>query len=713
MRVLPFLLLSFCLIHISANGQTDTLQQADASESIFSANPTTKNLSIDLSSPEDVEITLKKIHTFKSLESIELEGETEEATLKKVLYRLSVLKNLSAITFQDNDLLKMPDNISDLKSLRRITVEGNRALDYNDLCTKLSRTSITEINLIDNDLAKEPAQISTITSLKKLKITGSNQVNYENLIEYLEKLPMLTELAIPVNFITDLPKNITKLSSLQLLDVSNNILTDLPNQVSSLKALNNLSIQGNLLLNPVKDLEKFKGTDIRFLSLDKEVSGEEIEQIKKMFPKAEINFPVDPENEEEKAESAKEDEKSDLSFIHKPLRTGELKAKKDFRILSGAYLVYPGLFRSVAYNFDTLSFNERYENLKYSNVYQLLPGSTRLGGEFFFTKKASTSAYPNKGRFTETWFRFTTHSPELSFNYPELSAFAGMYWVYKGELSKGKFKKKFLKKTWNDVRVNFDKNNSLFSIEVKSPKGFEKFNAYPLLNKNLPIEKSQQTYGRRFAVYQKTLTRRAERFRKNHAREKRKYNANFKLIQDFAWKELQIKMSDDERAMSKEEWLEYYDNLVANEKKALDNSNLTLDYLSRSLTIRGFNTTLQPTNTINNNFGAKAVSADFIDANGAGKLAVASIFTLDTKNKLVWQIAGTLGLAPNSLVLKQFSNYLMLVELRNGNIGLVTNAEIDKQQLSTTSSQPLQFQVKVFDKNLDTIGNLLKEAGLE
>jgi hypothetical protein len=109
---------------------------------------------------------------------------------------------------------------------------------------------------------------------------------------------------------------------LQVLDVSNNVLTELPGEISSLKAINNLSIQGNLLLNPVKELEKLKENDIRFLSLDKELSGEEIAQLKKMFPKAEINFPVAEEENPDTAETEKPKVQEKITY------TGELKANK-------------------------------------------------------------------------------------------------------------------------------------------------------------------------------------------------------------------------------------------------------------------------------------------------------------------------------------------------------------------------------------------------
>ncbi len=458
-----------------------------------------------------------------------------------------------------------------------------------------------------------------------------------------------------------------------------------------------------LLISPAKDLEKLKGNDIRFLSIDKEVSGEEIEQIKKIFPNAEINFPI--ENLE------KEDERQQETSLPIPINNiynGELKTKRELKILSGAYLLYPTLFQGIMYNFDTLRFEERYANQNYTNVFQRLPTGQSMGGEFYFGRTFWRSI--KKDRIKQKLF-WIPDSPYMSSIYPELRAFSGMYWIYQGELSRRKFKKNFLKKSWGDIRIEFDKNNSMFTIHLKSPTGFEKITAYPFTYNNIPLEKVQQTYVIKFLGYEKALSRRAELFRRNLNKGKKKYDANFKKMHDYAWKELQINMCNEEKLMSQNDWLEYYDNIVANEKKAIDNAPLSLAFLLRQLSLVGFNTRAGNNRTPTTGFRINTLNVDFIDATGSGKLAVANIIILDNRNKTFSQMTGTLGLAPNLIPISQYSSNLVFVQLRNGDFGLVTSNEIDRQPIQPL--QTCQYKVKVFDKNLDTIGNLLKAAGLE
>lgn len=702
------LIITFLLINYPAAAQVDSTgnETAASAESIANASAQARSVVIDLSNPADAELTLKKIHTFKYLESVILEGDTDESTLQKIIYRLSVLKNLSALSLRDNGIEKIPDAIRNIKTLRSVSIEGNTELDYTDLCTKLSALPVTDLQLTDNGLKKIPPPFSLIKSLQKISISGSDQLNYDNLVDELAKLPGLTGLSIPVNYMTELPKNITKLKSLQLLDVSNNILTDLPSEVSSLKAINNLSIQGNLLLNPVKDLEKFKGNDIQYLSLDKEITGDEVEQIKKMFPNAEISYPVSEKEEEVKEEPANKE-----AAPKKEKFTGELKAKKESTILSAAYLSYPGLFQGLQYNFDTLSFEERFMNLRYSNVFQNVNNGWN-GGNLYLSKRRFWRN--NFKRRHQKWFYI--NEPAGLNNYPELRSFSSMYWIYEGPLSKRKFRKTYLRR-WNDIRIEYEKNNSLFTINLKCDTGFVNFNAYPVIA-GLPIEKSRQAYNRSFLIYQKTLARRSQSFKRDLAREKKKYDANFKKLQAYAWKELQLRMSDEEKSMSRDEWLDYYDQIIGNEQQALNNSALTKGFVMRSLALnRYFNGGMQtfvnrpgnlPPNP--NDYAGKTVSVDFMNAAGTLKLPVVNIILLDNKNKRYTEIPGSLGLSPSVMILKPYSSYSIIVELRNGDFGLVTSAEIDSHTLEANKSY--SFKTIVVDKNLGTIGDLLKGSGI-
>lgn len=659
------LLLLFLIAGLSLPAQTDTTDDTgDAGgEAIANASLQAKSIMIDMSNPADVDMALKRIYQFKNLESVTLDGPADEGEMDKILYRLSVQKNVTALTLRNNDITSIPDNLKTLKSLRSLSVEGNTGLDYTALCNRISALPLNELHLRDNDLKKDPPPFGAIKSLKKIEISGNEQLDYESLVDELANLPGLTALQLPVNYITQLPTNITKLKSLQVLDVSNNVLTEMPQEVSALKAINNLSIQGNLLMNPVKDLEKFKGNDIRFLSLDKELSNDETDQIKKMFPNAKISF---PEEEKDDADALAQATPTPAkpSPVKEKQHSGELRVKKETAILSMAYLGYPALFQGLSYVFDTTTMEERYLDLKYTNVYQraLNVSPVPASGSLYLRK--SCLSYERPGKKSEKWFRIPVNDQLVAANYPELRAFSGMYWVYTGELSKKQFRKKFLQYrsrydieimayglfkrkvpiVWNDIRIEYDKNNSLFTIKLKGDTGFVQFNAYPVLY-GVALEKSQQSYNRRFVLYQKNLQRRSQTFKRQQLRERNRYDMNYNRLQDYAWKELQLRMSDEEKAMSREDWLDYYDNIVANELQAISNASLARAYLLRALELKSYTATNLSINNLRSstNPNLKTVSVDFIDATGLGKLAVANIIVLDNKEKFYYQQQGTLG----------------------------------------------------------------------
>ncbi|MBI2268953.1 MAG: leucine-rich repeat domain-containing protein [Bacteroidetes bacterium] len=682
-----------------------TAQIASGKDQLYNKLYQQEELTVDMTNPEYVGLVLDKIHEFKNLRSIEFEGEANENTLKKVFYRLSVLKNLANITLRDNELKKMPDNVKNIKTLTSLTIEGNNNLDFDDMFDKLSEINLVGLKLIDNDFKNDPKGISEISSLRSLTLSGSSRLNYEKLIDNLSKLPALDSLSLPINFITQLPQNIFRLKSLKQLDVSNNVLSELPEGVSSLKAINNLSINGNIIVNQFRELEKFRDADIKYLSIDKEISGDEIEQIKRMFPKAEINYPV-----------YEEDDDSQMTAIVPatdrivPKKTeekaGNLVVKKDFSILSAAYLNYPDIFRSVHYNFDTLLFNERYADASYINTTKRVR-SNYAGGRF--------SLYKMKGRRKEVAFNIgSRYSRAIDFN--ELTAFNGMHWVYNGELTKKQFLKKYIKKKeWNDVRISFDNNNSQFSIELKNDKGFEKISAYPIYNKGT-LEKSREAYNRRFSNYQKALVRRAKRFEKNLLKDKKRYDNDYILVKQKAWDELLLQMSNEERVMTEKQWLEYYDNIITNEKLALNNSSLQLEYFERGMKIRGYNSTI-----LRNNNSKKSqitygklisVSVEFIDENGGGKLAVKNVITIDKMGNRYYQSEGGLGLSPNNIIFWQNANNVIIVELRNGTLGIVSTSEINSKKIPV-KSELLELKTKVLDKNLDTMADIFKTIGLE
>ena len=58
--------------------------------------------------------------------------------------------------------------------------------------------------------------------------------------------------------------------------------------------------------------------------------------------------------------------------------------------------------------------------------------------------------------------------------------------------------------------------------------------------------------------------------------------------QQRAWDAVRQYMSDDEKKLTNEQWLEYYDNVISNEFMALNSAAANGDNFKRSLVLDGF-----------------------------------------------------------------------------------------------------------------------------
>lgn len=694
--LLLFIGLFFCFAQAFAQLPAAAL---DSMVDFSEAGSDARYIHINLADNEELESAIKKIHNYRALQRLQLEGVTEPDKIAKLIFRLSLNKNLSTLECIENDFVKFPDNVAVLKFLRSLTIQGSSDIELEDAFSKLKSLPIATLSLVDNDLQKVPSNFKELKSLQRLQISGSNQLDYKALMMQLKDIYSLRYLALPFNYITDLPDNISLLQNLQVLDVSENNLFNLPNDVSALKSINQFNIHGNLLIDPLADLEKLKGNAIRYLSLDSDLSDTELENIRKIFPQVQIDFPL--------AKSP--------DTLSKPVpavvpvgKEGNLTVKKTYKILSPAYMVFAGTMTALRYNFDTLSFDQRYLDLRYTNVSQKVPNRFDRTDAIYLrnTRFWKEVKHPR----SENWFLIEGAQSNFYRGHSELRAFSGMYWVYAGPLSKKEFTKKFVLQKritprnrfykrayrmprnkepmyWNDIRINFDANNSLYKLTLKSDSGFIEFTAYPRFD-NMDVESSARMYYRRFNTYQRGLLTRKSMFQRQQARDKTRYDIAYNRTKENSWLGLRSLMSVDERKMSKEEWFNYYDGIIATESQALDNSALVAGYIIRALSLKGYRNFVPPAQqspgTVADrtlfDLGYRLLNLDFFDAESQGKLAVTTAYVIDPKEKSIRQYQGTAGFLPTPVWAKAFAGQILLLELRNGNWACVSAEELNKTE---------------------------------
>lgn len=618
--------------------------------------------------------------------------------------------NLTSLTVVGFDGTNFPEELFATRSLTSIAVAECLDLNYKAFLSKLSAlNNLQQLTIDEGELLIVPSEITALPRLQKLVITNCDNLQIERSIDVLAGCKQLKYLGLPVNEICELPANIGKLSNLEILDISNNALMDIPESMVQMNNLNILYTTNNLFLNPVDELSKISPLQIRYLSVDSAISEEEQQAIKKLFPGASIGY-------SSPGDSLLDSESPDENPVYGEFTT----TSGGSQILSEAYLHYARLFNYKS-GFDSLLFAERYANPQYAyqsrnNSQARYTWNTMI---LYYWKHRNPELpkgticfnfYPGPGK---------SYPGYINLFFREMTAFRGMYWVLDDDMSKRHFirdfqKRKMLKRNpgegWNDFRLYYDDINKRFTLEFKNINGMTRLNAYPLKENICAPELSREEYLKRYVRYSRLLDSRRKRFDNRLLRSRSSYNKSMKKLFETQWKSFsEVYFSDAEKKMTQAQWLLYYDRIIADESAAFEGAPVTAPLLERYLTINNY---LQARNAAFLGFDTLStpVAFDFVDVLG-NKCVVREVFTLNTMQKIFYSTAGTLGFEAHLMGFKPTNDMLILVFLRNGQVGIVSPQSLLALDLSNiTTVQTLQ--VKLFDSKLFTFGQLKSESRL-
>ncbi len=649
---------------------------------------------------------------FSKLESIIIVGDLNDKQANALFSKLSEIAGLIEIKISSSNF-KSPKVLSLIKNLQKLSIIGCPNLNYDVLFEHLSNlNSLKYLCLENNELNKLPKNIEKLNQVTTLRIASNSLLNFNNAIKSICKMPALIELQLPMNDLTEISSQTAKLEQLESLDLTSNNVTGLPEELSSLKKLKSLKLEGNYIVDLALELEKIKNPNLKLLTLDKSLTPESLSKLKKLFPAAQIRE-VDTFNDSEFVYSAEEDSLNSnamysekLEKIIQKIDTGTIKVyRNEIKALSNAYLFYPQLFSShkFSYDFDSLIFDVRYADNSYSNVWKIQPNQKypNIVLEMYAEKP--------KG---EVWFDFnraTEVNRSLIKSNPEVNAFIGMKWVYLGAMNPKEFKNAYVKnELWSDVRIYYNEPKKNFTIELKNKKGFTSFQAYPrITDLRSSVETSQRMYAKRQERYLKVLQRREDKFHANLFREKVRYDRLFREREAKTWDVFRMQMSEKEKAMTNQQWLAYYDEIMREEKKALYSSAANATNLTRSLELEGYQIISSVDQAMNNS--VKEFLSVFLDENNK-KLADAKVFLIAPGKKEVYVNQGNMGAKETPLFFDFSSNYKIVVENRSGHLSISTEKDLQKVDFTKKS---IVISTKTFDKNLTSIGQIRRELKLE
>ncbi|MBL4705278.1 MAG: leucine-rich repeat domain-containing protein, partial [Flavobacteriales bacterium] len=560
-----------------------------------------KSMFIDCSNNKSMK-QLKNTEELKEITILHANNLNKSADFKEIIKRIYDFSNLNTLIISNSNLKSWPNEIADMIFLEELIVIDCEELNLKTTFKQMQALPIfSKLRLTRNNIEYLPKEIGLLKKLETISISKNRNLDVNDAIDKLQELPKLTSLGLPVNQIIEIPSNIGKLKYLEELDIRDNNLTDLPDEIGNLYDLETLNIEKNILVNPVGTLKKLSGINLIYLSVDADLTAEELEQIRTIFPEAEIEEVMEEDMDSFDFNISEEDinqaELADTAVpIKKPnagITTTFTKANSTIKIHSLGYLHYADFFDKLVYtyNFDTTSFDARFSNKKYRGTSPLdtVNPFNNLGGLHMYNTR--------KNKTDEIRFSLVSDGFGPTRYFPELGAFRGMYWVLdQSNFTKKTFNKELIgknlfrssSKLYNDLRISYMPHKKTFNIQIKGEDSTYTLEAHPKSfngNKDADLK----TYEKRFGKYLKELDKRRIMFHRGMYRSSKMFKRSIITSKLKAWSDFRkIYLSPDERKMKKQDWLDYYSDVLSDEEEALRNSKVDLPYLDRWMSLNQF-----------------------------------------------------------------------------------------------------------------------------
>lgn len=620
--------------------------------------------------------------------SIYLKNTKNFDNLNTVLKQVEHLENIHSLIIGDYDDKKIPEVLANCKAINKITLLNCKDLNIKQIIKYLGKLPTLEtINLGNCQIETIPSEIKHCNQLRSINISMNNMLDLSSTIEALSQCKYLQSISLPVNQISELPQNISLLSNLKELNLANNNLTDLPDEIGDLDSLQSISMQKNIIVSPLKTYEKLNPLNIHFLSID-EITEEELEILQSRFPDAEILQSKKPSldlyelHQQFKDSIAKEINQKNTAQDENPFVI-EKRESIEIKVRSLAYLHYAESFDPITnadFKGDTLTFDERYLDTNYFNIYRRQNG---LPFDFF---ELTVVKSDNKNTL---WFDFKL-TEYFYYNFPEYFAFNNMSWVVVNpKLDKQTFKQQFIKnKKYTDFRLAYNDIEKNFNLQLKTAGGFVEMTVIPKLKtRKKSTAEEQSSYEMRYIKYLESLNSRRLDFDKELKEKKSKYLLELRKIRTKAWSKFsELYLSEEERNWSQDEWLAYYDQVIANQDQALLNAQMDFKYLEQYLILKQFENLTSFEHAEGIYGAAKKVQFSDVDLK---PVCITTLYLVDNVNHTFKQYKGSN--APMEFYLFSPNRSIAIIaRLRNGNYA-IAQSDVSIGNLISLEEYPAEW----------------------
>jgi hypothetical protein len=382
---------------------------------------------------------------------------------------------------------------------------------------------------------------------------------------------------------------------------------------------------------------------------------------------------------------------------------GTIKAKPtDVVLYSGSYTRFAKLVEvpSRMYVYDSLLFDERFENCKYKGIYRIDNWQTgyRLDVRKSFIKRKACFLLNYNLKKNKAW-------KSLINTYPELIVFGRGFWVVEDAIKPYEFRKLYRKTHWNDLRITYNEQDKNFTLLFKGDTSFFTIVAKPIGFRNAKNpEREIASYTELYRNYLRALESRRMKTNKSVVANRLKMEALRKKMLDENWEIFRKNyFSEEERNLSKEEWLALYEEIIADEEKILNQAYPQIDIMERALTLVGFREQKLP------DFRGGSSRKLIITDEENHKLAVKELICLIPERAGYFSFPGGMGIENQNLYNDLNETFSLIAVTVSGKIVLVKDIRL--LDLTPDPFNNYRVAAKIFDSDLTSVQQVLSFLG--
>jgi hypothetical protein len=349
--------------------------------------------------------------------------------------------------------------------------------------------------------------------------------------------------------------------------------------------------------------------------------------------------------------------------------------------------------------FDTTSFQDRYNSLKYygTNKYYDSTSSWLSTERSYFNPRINLEKIKRR-RNSGIIF-------DLRTNYPEIKRMHVQHWMMLTNEPYRHFKKYNRKRTYHDIRL-IETSEGL-TMQLKEKSGFKTYLVQPVKQMKSKHKTIYEEQPIKLTNYNKGLSRREKLFNRGVQRDHKKFVAQSKTAArkypHRHWMRTRKLMTKDERKMKHVEWELYCDSIKTSEFAKLSDKPLTLDNFYRTLSISGFG--IFNVDQIKRLENQVEVLAEYRDEKGK-EVKGECVYVVDSSINGVMAYSGNRGYGPNRFTLDPATVTAVLLLDDQQKIRALSLEPLDPS--STEKKQKCTFEIN--SASITNSGEALRSA---